>query len=319
LAVALAILVVAGAVQPWQLLLIALGNGLVQAIDLPARLAFVMDMVGRDDLMNAVALNSLLFNVARAAGPATAGALLDLLGPGGCFLINAVSYLAVLWALWQMTVTGAVQRTAEGRPRPSLAAGFRYLVQHPRLGHLILLTGITAFCAWPFLTLLPALAKQTLAKDANGYSLMVSGTGFGALAAAWAIATFGTMERRRKLIGLGIVIIAGALLGLSFAQDLVLAIACSSLAGFGLILFFATGQSVVQLSTEEHNRGQLMGIWAMMLSGAVPLGSLIVGPAADEWGTPVVIFAEGLGCAGAALYLFVYLWIRARSTRSQVR
>ena len=210
-------------------------------------------------------------------------------------------------------------KKSKGRPRPSLSAGFRYLVQHPRLGHLILLTGITAFCAWPFLTLLPALAKQTLAKDANGYSLMVSGTGFGALAAAWAIATFGTMERRRKLIGLGIVIIAGALLGLSFAQDLVLAIACSSLAGFGLILFFATGQSVVQLSTEEHNRGQLMGIWAMMLSGAVPLGSLIVGPAADEWGTPVVIFAEGLGCAGAALYLFVYLWIRARSTRSQVR
>src|SRR5207244_7181869 len=104
-------------------------------------------------------------------------------------------------------------------------------------------------------------------------------------------------------------------LALSFVRDLWLAIACSALAGFGLILFFATGQSVIQLRTAEHNRGQIMGIWAMTMNGGVPLGGLLFGPLADQWGVPLAIRIEGLGCAGAALYLFVVLWFLRRSDR----
>jgi MFS family permease len=288
-------------VGPWLLLLIMLGNGAVQAVDFPARLSFVMDMVGRDDLMNAVALNALLFNVARAVGPALAGVLLIWLSPGLCFLLNGLSFVAVLVALGQMDISGSVHHGDGGKGLRALVAGFHYLADKPALTVLILLAGTMAFFGWPFLNLLPALAQETLGADERGYSLMLSATGFGALLAALTVAALGTLERRRTFIGIGITVVVGALLGLSLAGHLYVAAGCCALIGFGLILFFATSQSIVQLSTADHNRGRVMGVWAMVLSGAIPLGGLVAGPAADSWGEPLVLGLQGVLCALAAL------------------
>src|SRR5207244_1391014 len=237
LALLLAWLVLHGAVRPWQLLLVTVATGLVTAIDLPARLSFVMDMVGREDLTNAVALNSLLFNSARAFGSLMAGWLLLRLGAGECFLINAVSYLAVLLAL--------AARVGDG---------------------------------------------------VHGTAWLFSGVGVGALAAALTVATFGSPSRSWAFIAVGVVLVTTALLGLSLAGDILLAVCFSGLIGFGLILFLATSQSVFQLSSEEHNRGRIMAIWAMVLSAAVPLGNFLAGPAADEWGLSPVLAALGLAC-----------------------
>jgi MFS family permease len=289
------------------LLIVTAATGLVTAIDLPARLSFVMDMVGREDLANAVALNSLLFNSARALGPMLAGWLMTKVGAGQCFLANAVSYLAVLLALSCMDISGAPPRTGRraGSALEALLEGFRYLATRPALVFLILLAGSTALWGWPFLSLLPALAAR-FGSGEEGTGWLFSGVGAGALLSALAIATFGTPARNRAFITAGVVIVTVSLLGLALAPDIFTAVIFSALTGFGLILFLATSQSVFQLSSEEHNRGRVMAIWAMVLSGAVPLGNLLAGPAADEWGLSPVLAFLGIACGLVPMGL---LWL----------
>jgi MFS family permease len=302
-ALVLAALVFSGITTPWPLLIVALVNGLIQAVDLPARLAFVVDMVGREDLVNAVALNALLFNVARMLGPALAGMLLLWRGPEWCFLLNGLSYIAVLWALGEMDITGAKPGAGPSTGLRGLFAGFTYLARQPRLALLVLLAGWVALFGWPFLALLPALAQHTLGWQASGYSLMLSGTGCGALTAALTVATYGSPARSRQFISTGVSVLALALLGLSIARSLPLAAACCAFIGFGLILFLATSQGGVQLGADDLHRGRVMCIWAIVLSGAVPLGNLLAGFAADRWGVALVLAGEGTACAVAVLTL----------------
>jgi MFS family permease len=302
LALVLAALTFADIITPWQLLLVTALSGLVQAIDLPARLAFVMDLAGREDLMNAVALNSLLFNVARVVGPAISGFLMRYLAPDACFFANALSYAAVLWALARMDVTGSSHITETSKGLRALLEGLAYLAGRRELAFLMLLVMITALCGWPSQSLLPALAERVLHSNEVGYSWMLSGTGIGALLAAWTLATFGSVEERRQLIRAGITCVSIGLMALSLAGNLALAMGCCGLIGFGLILFLATSQSIIQLSSGEHNRGRVMAIWAMTQSGAVPLGSLLAGVAADRWkDVSLVLRLLGLSCATAAL------------------
>jgi MFS family permease len=317
--------------DPWTLVLLSALGGLVQAIDLPARLAFVMDMTGREDLMNAVALNSLLFNGARVVGPMLASWFLIFFQPWACFLANGISYMAVLWALASMNIIGAPvhrEKTAEAGRQALRGAGFRYLVEHRHLGFLMLLVGTTSFFSWPFIALLPGLADHRLSLSpgssdslvqggaagffswhpmlsaATCYSSMLSGMGIGAFVAAWVLATFGAVEHRRQLIITGLCTVSLALVGLAAATNLHVAILCCGLTGFGLILFLATSQSVLQLSSSEHNRGRIMGIYAMVLSGAIPAGNLLAGPYADRWGEPVVLGTLGIACLVAAMTLY---------------
>jgi MFS family permease len=290
---------------PWQLLAVTAAAGVVQAIDVPARMAFVMDLVSREDLINAVALNSVIFNVARAVGPWVAARLLFQLGPEICFLVNALSYVAVLWALVLMDVPDVVRHHEQPRAWQALVAGFRDLTERPALLFLVLAASVVALCGWPTQALLPALAANRLGSPIEGYGDMLSATGLGALAAGLTVATFGSWERRKHFLGLGIAIVSLALIGLSEAETLPLAVGACALLGFGLILFLSTGQATVQLSTDVHNRGRLLGIWAMTLSGAVPLGNLIVGAAADHWTVPPVLLVQGLVCGGAGLGLFL--------------
>ncbi|MFO0926293.1 MAG: MFS transporter [Gemmataceae bacterium] len=184
LAVLLAGLAALHRATPTALLLVSLGIGVVNAIDTPARLAFVVDLVGRDDLINAVALNSLVFNVARAAGPALGGLLLPYVGAGGCFLFNGVTFVAILGALAAMQLPPAVPRPLARPDAGHLLDGFRHLARHRDLVLLIGLAGAMAFFGWPLLSLLPAVADQQLEAGNAGYSWMLSGIGVGALTGA---------------------------------------------------------------------------------------------------------------------------------------
>jgi MFS family permease len=303
LAVLLAVMSWAGAATPWRLVAVTAVGGLVQAIDLPARLAFVMDMASRENLMNAVALNSLLFNVARVLGPALGGQLMRWISPETCFVANAVSYLAVLWALASMTVSGAARIANPGNSLRALANGLTFIVKRRQLLFLALLMGVLSFCGWPSQTLLPAFSRRELGSDELGYSWMLSGTGAGALVAAWTVATFGSLEHRLQMLGAGLGIAISGLILLSLAGNLVLAVGCSALIGYGLILFLATSQSIIQLASGEHNRGRVMAVWAMIQSGAIPVGSILSGAAADKWGVRVVLLSLGGFCLAAALAL----------------
>ncbi|HJT76382.1 MAG TPA: MFS transporter, partial [Gemmataceae bacterium] len=286
LAFALAALVLSGVAQPWHLLVIALGNGLVNALDLPARLAFVMDMVGPEDLGNAVALNSLLFNVARAVGPAVGGPLLLYLGAGPCFLLNGLSYFAVLAALAAMDVALLRPTPAGARKHGTLRGilgGFGYLRRRPWLAGLILLSGVMTFFGWAFMVLLPALAERQMGIHEGGYCLMLSATGVGALLAAFVVASLDRRERRPLFLVAGAWLSVVALFGLAQAHSLGGGLFWCALLGFGLILFFPTCQAVVQLGSSDTNRGRIMGIWVLVQAATQPVGNLASGVLADAW------------------------------------
>lgn len=171
-----------------------------------------------------------------------------------------------------------------------------------------------SFCGWPFLNLLPAVVTKVLGTGASGYTLMVSVTGLGALAGALTTATFGRPGRSGWFIAAGVGMVSLGLLGLAVADRLVVAYGGCFLTGAGLILFFSTGQAVLQLGAGEHNRGQVMGIWAMVVSGAQPLGNLLAGPAADQFGEQRVLVALALTLAGAAT---ITVLVFRRGRRSQ--
>jgi MFS family permease len=325
LAMLLAGMVLTGQISQWHLLAVSIASGIVNAVDFPARLSFVVDLVGRDDLLNAVGLNSVMFNLARVIGPALGAFAMQQLsdafpehpraGPGLCFLVNGLSFVAVLAALWSMTVSGspsAVDRVE----KPSLWAGFRYLASRPGLQLLLVLTGAVSFFAWPILALLPAISDQLLelGQDGAGYGALLSSFGLGALLAALLVASFGTLARRKRFLGAGVGLTVLALFSLRLVdKNLAQAVGCCTLLGCGLIFFNATSQAVTQLSATDANRGRVMGVWTMVVGGAQPLGNLLAGLAADRWGVPTVLLVQGLGVAGAAaVVLGLSLTARAR-------
>ncbi len=316
-AVVLTLLVAFDLATPWLVLVFMAVSGIIQAVDLPARLAFVNDLVPKEDLINAVGLNSLLFNSARAIGPALAGLvflLADLavpLLPTGinpvtfgavvCFTLNAVSFFAVLLALRGIKVPG---EATERRPKAGSALdGFRYLRDNRTLGGLVLLTLVICIFGWPLLTILPAYTRLQLGMSEQTYSLLVSAVGAGALIAALTTATFGTPERRGRFLVLGATVGAMGLLGVSQATHAGLAAVGCAAGGFGLILYLSTGQSTMQLAVPDEKRGRVMALWAMALSASAPLGHLIAGQAVTVFGVgPVLVgMAVGVGISAAAL------------------
>jgi MFS family permease len=298
-----------GLLTPTLLLVCSLAAGIVNAVDVPARMAFVMDMVGRSDLVNAVGLNSLLFNVARVAGPAIGALLLPLVGPALCFLLNSLTFVAVLAALAAMDPRRLTSH--KGRPRhpTPLRAGLAEVSGNGALVLLLSLTAVLSLCGWPAMVLLPALSDH-FGVGPKGYGFLVSAVGGGALAAAFVVASFASLRRRYYFLVTGYVLAIAALVGLACAHTLAAALVGCAVLGAGLILFFATSQAVTQLSASDHHRGAVMGIWAMLMSGSVPLGQFLSGNAADVWGLSTTFALEAVGVAGAAggILTMLILW-----------
>ncbi len=313
-------LVGVGAAVPGAILALQLLNGVIQAVDLPARLAFVPDLVPRDDLINAVALNSLLFNSARAVGPAITGQLFFVaqwlvqsdsapgwevvsLGAVLCFGANAVSYAAVLAALARIRTPGV--RPPQSDPGSALD-GWRAVRASPMLTALLLLTGGVCVCGWPAVSLFPAYTRLVLHLAETEYSQLVSGLGAGALGGALATAAFGTASRRGAFFTLGTAGVAAGLGGLAVAGTLTVATGAAACLGFGMILFLSTGQSTMQLSATDASRGRVMALWAMTLSASAPVGHLLAGVSAAAVGVTTVFAGMAAGAtvvAAAALGL----------------
>jgi MFS family permease len=365
LAVLLGGLVLLGQVTPWILLAVATAAGIVNAIDLPARLAFVIDMVGREDLPNAIALNSMLFNLARMLGPILSGILFSKIradmgqvAAGMCFMLNGLSFVAVLAALaWMELPSSALslaRSASDGPKRPSLAlrasensdknslwAGFRYLGHHPRLIFLTVLSAAMSLFGWPIVSLLPAVADQRLHGSTDVYAWMLSAIGGGAGFASLLVATFHTAQLRRWFLAVGVCLASSSLLGLAMARSLPLAVGCCAFLGCGLLLFFPTSQSIMQLGSADLVRGRVMGIWSMVLSAAFPLGHLLAGHAADRWlndrslsealrlwlsvgpdepsGLPLVLAIMGVGIAAAAAFVFLLVCIHSLASNPRLR
>jgi MFS family permease len=308
-AAALGLVVTLGIVQPWMVIALALVFGTISAFDLPARQSFLAEMVAREDLPNAIALNSGAFNTARVFGPAVAGIVLGALGGGptgeaACFWINAVSYVAVLAMLFRMDLPRRVAEPGgHAAALSTLRDGIDYARRTRPIRNLLLLLGVTAGLGFQYMVLLPVYARDILHSDARGYGLMVSAFGLGSLLAAatltrqqdrWAL-------RRNLLIGLGSSGIGLAVF--AWSRVLWLTLAMGFAAGFGLILYVASTNTMLQLSTEDRYRGRIMGLYTFMFIGTAPLGALASGWIAQHWGAPLATSFSALILLGGATWM----------------
>ena len=286
LAFVLATLTFTGLVQPWHLLVLAFGLGLANAFDAPARQAFVSELVDREDMTNAIALNSTMFNMATAVGPAVAGVTYELFGPGWCFTLNGLSFLAVIAALVAMRFDG----TAPARPSGSVGAQLKealgYIASEPTVRALVSLVALISWLGISCMTLMPAWAVSVLHGDARTNGLLLSARGVGALAAALLLASLGRFTFRGRLLTLGTFTIPVCMIAFAGTRTLAASLAAVAAAGWAMILVNNLSNALVQTAVPDAMRGRVMGVYTLTFFGMMPIGALTGGALAERIGVP---------------------------------
>ena len=311
-AVTMAVVVSLGIVQPWMILALALMLGAVNAFDLPGRQSFFIEMVGRDDLSNAIALNSAGFNIARVLGPAVAGLVVGWIGEQACFWLNALSFLAVIASLLMIRTPARPGRLGGiAETLGTLREGIRYAFTTPPIRNLLLLLGLAAGFGFQYMVLLPVYARHVLHVGPREYGLMVSAFGLGSLVAAavmtrrmdrWAL-------RRNLLLGLTA---SGIGMGLfAWSRALPLTLAMGLLAGFGLITYLASTNTLLQLTTEDRYRGRVMSLYTFMFIGTSPFGALLCGEIGEHAGAPAATSVCAVILLSGALWVSYRLRVLA--------
>lgn len=313
-AAVLAVLTWSGAVRYWHVAALALALGTVNSLDMPVRQSFVMELAGREDLMNAIALNSTAFNAARLVGPALAGLVLARYGAAVCFALNALSFLAVLQGIVRLP-----RAAGGGGPAPArsvwreIRGGAAYILGHEVLrDHLLLLAGLSIF-AMNFNVLVPSFARYSMDGDARSYGLLMSCMGLGAMGGAFTMAGLSRCGPRRPITiaaGTGLCL---AQMALPLARSLAPAAPLLLLTGLCMTSFNTSINSTLQLAAEDGYRGRVMSVYALFLAGLTPLGSLFSGTLAQMHG-PAAAFAvggaAGLACLAALLAVWYARWRR---------
>jgi len=309
LAVVLGTLVHLGQVEVWHVFVLAGLLGVVNAFDMPVRQAFVVEMVGREDIANAVAFNSAVFNGTRIVGPAVAGLLIATVGIAICFFINGVSYLAVIISLFAMRASelresppSIVQRSVRS-VIDSLTEGLRYVRDEPTVRLSLTVLGIVATVALNFQVLLPLLARDVLGGGADTFGFLMAASGVGSLVSALSIA-FGQRPTPRLLLA-GAAAIGLAMIGLGVSRLLPLSLLLMLVTGWGVIAMAATTNTLIQLTTPDALRGRVMSVYTTVFAGSVPIGGLFAGGMAATAGAPAAL---ALGGALALVTVAYALW-----------
>lgn len=301
-ALALALVVTLGVVQPWMILTLAFVFGAINAFDLPTRQSLVADLVGRDDLSNGIALNSAAFNSARIVGPALAGVLVAWVGEAGCFWINALSYGAVLASLAMIRLEPRARASA-GTAVARLAEGVRYVWQRPGLRNLLLLLALMGGFGFQYMVLLPVYARTILDAGPREYGLLVSAFGIGSiLAAVRMMRTLSRWDLRRHLL-VGLVIAGLGQAGFAWSRSLPLTLMMGFLSGFGLILYISSTNTLIQLSADDAFRGRVMSLYTFAFVGMAPFGALLAGSLAERFGAPIATSVCALLLLAGALWV----------------
>ncbi len=279
----LAALTLSGKVQYWHIVLLGTLLGATQSFDAPTRHSFFKDMVGGEDLMSAIALNSSAFNSARLIGPALAGILIYAVGIGGCFLINAISFMAVILAYLSMRLPN--RRTDSKRsPWEDLIEGLAYVRRHPIVQTALSLIALASLFTFSYATLLPVFADRILGGQAGVYAGMMTAIGAGALISALILAFFGNISRKGLLTTFGVFAFPLSLLALSFSRTPTIAYIICFLTGLAMITLTATMNTLVQSAIEDRYRGRVMSIYVLVFLGPLPFGNLIAGKLAEIFG-----------------------------------
>lgn len=301
-ALLLSLLTLMGWIQPLHIILLGSALGVVYAFDMPARQALVHELVDAEDLANAVALNSSMINAARIVGPALAGLVVAKYGEGVCFMINALSYLAVIVALLMMKLAERPRREATtisiGR---SLVEGYRYTLATTPIRDLLILLGVVGVMGMPYMTLMPVFAAHVHRSGADALGMMFGAVGLGALIGALFLA------QRKNIIGLGRVIVVATvgfgvgLIVFTVAKVFWLSLLLLVGVGCGWMVLIAASNTALQTLADNEMRGRVMSLFSMMLVGMAPFGSLLAGWAADQVGAPLVVAIGGGFCAVAGI------------------
>ncbi len=311
LAFILAALVWSGAVRPWHILVVAAFGGLAMAFDMPARQSFMVEMTSREDLINTISLNSSIVNGARVVGPSVAGLLMAQVGVAACFFLNGLSFLAVLAGLWLMRLPRFVPPHHTGSAWAHAAEGFKYVWRDFRMRTILILFAIVGVFGWSYSVLMPAFARDVLQVGQARYGVLLSANGTGALLGALTVATVGNQVNRRMLVFGGLWVFSALLLVLGWTANYYVALACLAVAGWGMLLFFSTTNTLLQTSASDAMRGRVMGVWTLVFGGMTPIGGLEAGMASHLLGIRWAITLGAAVCAGAALV--VWLLVRRRT------
>lgn len=297
--------------QLWQIAALALLSGIAQSFDAPARLALVPKLVDdRRDLQNAVAMSSMMFNLARVTGPAIGGLVLGGMGAAWCFAINGLSFLAVLIALAGMDLPADI-----GKPRSNrhmlaeIGDGLRYVWRQPILRTVVALIGVTSIFGFSYSVLLPAYATDVLRVDAKGYGLLNAAVGIGALAGSLTMASLSRWESKGLQLTFGSLAFPLTLLAFAAARAFPLALLCLAGAGMAFVIQNATGNTMLQLLAPDELRGRVMSVYTLFFFGTTPIGALFAGAVAQQWSsTAAIVVGAGVTLAFA---VFVFFFVPA--------
>jgi MFS family permease len=303
-AFALAVLVVGGWVQIWHVLALSFLSGCAQAFGGPAYQSLIPSLVHKDHLPNAVALNSIQFNLARVIGPLLAGVTLHTLGSASCFTVNGLSFLVVIAALLSLHAPHVVP-TGQRRMLDELRTGLEYVRDEPAIRTLTVLALASTFLGVPLLTFLPVFARNVFHEGVGQYSQMMAWSGVGAVAGALVVAWMGRFSRM-GLTALCVQVLFGVLtVAFAYSRALWISYALLVVSGAALMVVFSLFTSLVQLIAPNHMRGRVMSIYMVAFRGGMPLGSLVTGLAIDQVGAPAAIAVNGVLLSGVALWFLV--------------
>ncbi|HKC63242.1 MAG TPA: MFS transporter [Pyrinomonadaceae bacterium] len=314
---ALAILTLTGIIQIWHVIALSVFQGLINAFDMPARQAFVVEMVERrEDLANAIALNSSMVNTARLLGPSIGGVIIAAVGEGWCFMIDAISYVAVIISLLLMKITPRMtERIKEAKMLRQLNEGWKYATRFAPIRNILLLLALVSLVGMPYTVLMPVFANDILHGGPNTLGLLMAASGVGALAGAMLLAA------RKSVLGLGkfIPLMAAAfgagLIAFSFSRVLWLSLILMIVTGLGFMIQMAASNTVLQTIVEEDKRGRVMSFYTMSFMGTAPFGSLLAGSVAERIGAPYTLLFGGLGCILGAVWFAMSLPALRRDVR----
>ena len=309
LAFLLAALTLTGSVQLWHVYVLATLGGIVNAFDMPARQAFLVEMVGREDLMNAIALNSSMFNAARIVGPAVAGVLVAAVGEGWCFFVNGVSFFAVLAGLLRMN---RVRRPTLARPEGHSALahaseGLVFTARTPPIRALMLMLALMSLMGMSYTVLMPIFADRILRVGAQGLGLMTGASGVGALFGALTVASRSGLKGMGRLVSVSAAGFGVCLVAFSVSTTFWLSTALMVPAGFTVMVEMAAANSMIQAMVPDRLRGRVMAVYSMMLMGMAPFGALISGFLARSLGAPTSVRLGGVACVAGAV-VFAARW-----------
>jgi MFS family permease len=305
LAFTLAALVLTGHAKIWHIFIMAISLGIVNAFDIPARQSFLVELVGKSDLMNAIALNSSMFHGARIIGPAFAGLTLAVISEGWCFFLNGISFLAVIAGLLLVRVPPSERKKLEGSAVSRIGEGFRFVAATAPIRVLLMHLGLVSLLGMPYMVLMPIFADKILHGGARGYGLLMGASGVGALAGAILLANRSRIRGLGNWIAIGSICYAVALILFAFSRSFAVSAFLLVIVGLSMMLQMGGSNTLIQAMIPDSLRGRVMSVYSMMLMGMAPLGALLAGGLEARWGAPATVAAGGFACLlSACVYQF---------------